>query len=196
MDMETDAEMRSSPGLSEPHRAKIAYICNGVPDETCCPAEPQEGEGEEEEDDQGLGGSQGRGQSQSQSPVGGGGCGGASNGSSSGCGDGGGIVAKGEGSSSASGSGGGCCRPSPRQTDSASASECGGTPAPAVADCRTAVSAMDETHCDEAVAILIELREARGEMDAAQARAALGCGGRTDCVVKNTRLFQLMDDLS
>jgi len=194
MEMEMEAETHPNPVLSEPHRAKIAYICNGVPDETCCPTEPQGGG--EEDDDQGSGGSQGREQSQSQSPVGAGGCGGA------GAGDG--VVGKGRpdqeptGSDSGSGSGGECCGPLPRQADSASASasECGGAPAPAVADCRSAVPATDETHCDEAVAILIELREARGGVDAAQARAVLGCDGRRDCVVKNTRLFQLMDDLS
>lgn len=47
-----------------------------------------------------------------------------------------------------------------------------------------------ETHCDDAAGIIAQLR---GDGDSARARALLGCSGSTDCVVRNTVLFQLMD---
>ncbi|KAI1081791.1 hypothetical protein F5B20DRAFT_57640 [Whalleya microplaca] len=47
------------------------------------------------------------------------------------------------------------------------------------------------TPCDAAADIIANLQ---GHGDAAQARTVLGCGSVRDCHVKNTRLFQLMDE--
>ncbi|KAI0010936.1 hypothetical protein F4779DRAFT_260789 [Xylariaceae sp. FL0662B] len=47
------------------------------------------------------------------------------------------------------------------------------------------------TSCDAAADIIATLQ---GHSDAAQARAVLGCGDVRDCHVRNTRLFQLMDE--
>ncbi|KAK0725346.1 hypothetical protein B0H67DRAFT_550936 [Lasiosphaeris hirsuta] len=53
-----------------------------------------------------------------------------------------------------------------------------------------------ETPCDEAVGILAALHQGRRHVDTTQARAALGCNGERDCLVRNTRLFQVMDEIS
>ncbi|KAK2591263.1 hypothetical protein QQS21_011044 [Conoideocrella luteorostrata] len=50
-----------------------------------------------------------------------------------------------------------------------------------------------ETSCDVAAAILVELHN---ETDAGEVRIALGCTGTSDCSAKNTRIFQLMDNIS
>ncbi|ORY54702.1 uncharacterized protein BCR38DRAFT_491394 [Pseudomassariella vexata] len=47
------------------------------------------------------------------------------------------------------------------------------------------------TSCDEAAIIIANLR---GNDNVTEARALLGCGSATVCSVKNTRLFQLMDE--
>ncbi|KAK0611574.1 hypothetical protein B0T14DRAFT_331722 [Immersiella caudata] len=52
-----------------------------------------------------------------------------------------------------------------------------------------------ETSCEEAVSILKELHKVR-HVDTEQVRAALGCQSAETCLVKNTRLFQVMDELS
>ncbi|PHH91694.1 hypothetical protein CDD83_10611 [Cordyceps sp. RAO-2017] len=49
-----------------------------------------------------------------------------------------------------------------------------------------------ETSCDVAAAILIQLHN---QADSAAVRVALGCAGASSCSVKNTRIFQLMDQL-
>lgn len=50
-----------------------------------------------------------------------------------------------------------------------------------------------ETSCETAAGILAGLR---GHDDSAQVRAAMGCVGTSECLVRNTRLFQLMDETS
>ena len=55
-------------------------------------------------------------------------------------------------------------------------------------------SAPLETSCEEAVMILRELQRGR-QVDTMQVRAALGCGPTGTCKVKNTRLFQVMDEI-
>jgi hypothetical protein len=50
-----------------------------------------------------------------------------------------------------------------------------------------------ETPCEKAATILAEVR---GHDDPSRARAALGCVGTDSCLVKNTRLFQLMEENS
>ncbi|KAK4444966.1 hypothetical protein QBC34DRAFT_429412 [Podospora aff. communis PSN243] len=52
-----------------------------------------------------------------------------------------------------------------------------------------------ETSCEEAVEILRELQKGR-HIDTEQVRTALGCPTAETCLVKNTRLFQVMDELS
>ena len=52
---------------------------------------------------------------------------------------------------------------------------------------------MLETHCDDAAGIIAQLC---GDGDSARARAVLGCAGSTDCAVRNTVLFQLMDEVA
>ncbi|KAI0399695.1 hypothetical protein F4802DRAFT_602755 [Xylaria palmicola] len=47
------------------------------------------------------------------------------------------------------------------------------------------------TSCDSAALIIAGFQ---GHEDVSHARAALGCGDTTDCHVRNTRLFQLMDE--
>ncbi|KAI0204975.1 hypothetical protein F4808DRAFT_316825 [Astrocystis sublimbata] len=47
------------------------------------------------------------------------------------------------------------------------------------------------TSCDDAANIIANFQ---GHGDVSQARNALGCGDAADCHVKNTRLFQLMDE--
>ncbi|KAK0649474.1 hypothetical protein B0T16DRAFT_131883 [Cercophora newfieldiana] len=59
----------------------------------------------------------------------------------------------------------------------------------------TATSTTHETSCEEAVAILRELQKGR-HIDSEQVRTALGCSSAETCLVKNTRLFQVMDELS
>lgn len=51
----------------------------------------------------------------------------------------------------------------------------------------------DGMHCMEAASILAQLR---GNPDATFARAALGCGDKKDCVIRNTDLLQLMDEMT
>ncbi|KAK1831225.1 hypothetical protein QBC39DRAFT_408538 [Podospora conica] len=53
-----------------------------------------------------------------------------------------------------------------------------------------------EMSCEAAVDILTELQRGRGEVDAVQVRASLGCDGERDCRVPNTRLFDMMDEIS
>ncbi|KAI0165698.1 hypothetical protein GGR57DRAFT_497174 [Xylariaceae sp. FL1272] len=47
------------------------------------------------------------------------------------------------------------------------------------------------TSCDDAATIIAGFR---GHGDVSQARQSLGCGNRRNCHVKNTRLFQLLDE--
>ncbi|KAI1133084.1 hypothetical protein F5Y10DRAFT_229292 [Nemania abortiva] len=47
------------------------------------------------------------------------------------------------------------------------------------------------TSCDDAASIIADFQ---GHGDVSHARKALGCGDATNCHVKNTRLFQLMDE--
>ncbi|KAK1757256.1 hypothetical protein QBC47DRAFT_378749 [Echria macrotheca] len=140
-----------------PDRARIAYICNGVPDERCCRAS----------DD-----SDGDDHTTTTAPVG-------SNNSCSpatGAGSGAGIISAG------------------RRTEGGHLEEEGEKGG---VEERTGLSpAVDEMHCDEAVSILTELQKGRGMADAAAARSMLGCEGTRECVVKNTRLFQVMDEMS
>lgn len=49
-----------------------------------------------------------------------------------------------------------------------------------------------EMSCEAAARILSEIR---GHADAAWDLSALGCMGTRDCMVSNTRLFQLMDEI-
>ncbi|KAI0016400.1 hypothetical protein F4780DRAFT_683351 [Xylariomycetidae sp. FL0641] len=49
------------------------------------------------------------------------------------------------------------------------------------------------TPCDAAASIIADFQ---GHGDATQARGILGCGSEKNCHVKNTRLFQLMDETS
>ena len=51
---------------------------------------------------------------------------------------------------------------------------------------------ISETSCDVAAAILLELHN---QSDPAQVRVALGCKGRTECSVKNTKIFHLIDNI-
>ena len=54
-----------------------------------------------------------------------------------------------------------------------------------------------ETSCKEAVEILTSLQQGRQQVDSAQAWAALGCDEAAEgCRVKNTKLFQVMDEIS
>jgi hypothetical protein len=48
------------------------------------------------------------------------------------------------------------------------------------------------TSCDDAASIIAGFQ---GHGDVSHARNVLGCGDATDCHVKNTRLFQLMDEV-
>ncbi|KAJ9130443.1 hypothetical protein NKR23_g12204 [Pleurostoma richardsiae] len=50
-----------------------------------------------------------------------------------------------------------------------------------------------ETSCETAASIIAEVQ---GYDDSAQVRAALGCVGTGDCRVRNTKLFQVMDETS
>lgn len=52
-----------------------------------------------------------------------------------------------------------------------------------------------ETSCEEAVMILKELQKGC-HVDSSLVRAALGCESAETCMVKNMRLFQVMDELS
>lgn len=52
---------------------------------------------------------------------------------------------------------------------------------------------MLETPCEAAAAILVELHH---KADLGQTRVALGCNGASNCSVKNTTIFRLMDELS
>lgn len=51
----------------------------------------------------------------------------------------------------------------------------------------------DGMHCMEAASILAQLR---GNPDTNFARAALGCGDKNNCVIRNTDLLQLMDEMT
>lgn len=51
---------------------------------------------------------------------------------------------------------------------------------------------ISETSCDVAAEILVELHN---QTDATEVRIALGCTGTADCLVKNTKIFQLMDSI-
>ncbi|KAI1265027.1 hypothetical protein F5Y18DRAFT_55063 [Xylariaceae sp. FL1019] len=62
------------------------------------------------------------------------------------------------------------CEPSPRRSESSQALV---------------------TSCDDAATIIAGFR---GHGDVLQARQSLGCGNMRDCNVKNTRLFQLLDE--
>lgn len=50
-----------------------------------------------------------------------------------------------------------------------------------------------ETSCEAAAAILVELHD---QADLGRARVALGCNGESNCFVKNTTIFRLMDELN
>ncbi|KAE9966363.1 hypothetical protein BLS_007056 [Venturia inaequalis] len=50
-----------------------------------------------------------------------------------------------------------------------------------------------ETSCEDAASIIASMR---GHADREQVREELGCGAKRDCAVKNTTLFQLMDQSS
>lgn len=50
-----------------------------------------------------------------------------------------------------------------------------------------------ETSCEDAASIIASMR---GHADREQVREELGCGTIRDCAVKNTTLFQLMDQSS
>lgn len=63
------------------------------------------------------------------------------------------------------------------------------TPAKGSAGCE---SFREETSCEEAASIIASLR---GHGDVAEARQALGCADSLSCSVKNTDLFQLMNDM-
>ncbi|KAK4169719.1 hypothetical protein QBC43DRAFT_351784 [Cladorrhinum sp. PSN259] len=72
---------------------------------------------------------------------------------------------------------------------------------PPVSDCYcppdSPALALDQTSrlemsCEAAARILAEIR---GYSDAAQELSALGCMGARDCMISNTKLFQLMDEM-
>ncbi|RSL39606.1 hypothetical protein CEP53_013933 [Fusarium sp. AF-6] len=52
---------------------------------------------------------------------------------------------------------------------------------------------MDKIHCMEAATILAQIR---GNSDISQARAALGCSSNDNCMVRNTDLLGLMDEMT
>ncbi|KAF5026685.1 hypothetical protein F66182_1234 [Fusarium sp. NRRL 66182] len=52
---------------------------------------------------------------------------------------------------------------------------------------------MDKIHCIEAATILAQIR---GHPDISQARDALGCSSNNDCMVRNTDLLDLMDEMT
>ncbi|KAH7273025.1 hypothetical protein B0J15DRAFT_193313 [Fusarium solani] len=52
---------------------------------------------------------------------------------------------------------------------------------------------MDKIHCMEAATILAQIR---GNSDISQARVALGCSNNDDCLVRNTDLLDLMDEMT
>ncbi|RSL52891.1 hypothetical protein CEP54_010680 [Fusarium duplospermum] len=52
---------------------------------------------------------------------------------------------------------------------------------------------MDKIHCMEAATILAQIR---GNSDISQARAALGCTNNDNCMVRNTDLLGLMDEMT
>ncbi|POR31064.1 Uncharacterized protein TPAR_08732 [Tolypocladium paradoxum] len=68
-------------------------------------------------------------------------------------------------------------------------SDCFCPPGPPTTDRRMD---MLETPCEAAAAILVELH---GQADLGQTRVALGCNGASNCSVKNTTIFRLMDNL-
>ncbi|KAM0561981.1 hypothetical protein ACHAPJ_002422 [Fusarium lateritium] len=51
----------------------------------------------------------------------------------------------------------------------------------------------DKIHCMEAATILAQIR---GHSDISQARASLGCSTNNDCMVRNTDLLNLMDQMT
>ncbi|KAF9781472.1 hypothetical protein IL306_013469 [Fusarium sp. DS 682] len=52
---------------------------------------------------------------------------------------------------------------------------------------------LDRIHCMEAATILAQIR---GQSDVSQARAALGCANNDNCMVRNTDLLNLMDEMT
>ncbi|EEU39886.1 uncharacterized protein NECHADRAFT_79559 [Fusarium vanettenii 77-13-4] len=52
---------------------------------------------------------------------------------------------------------------------------------------------LDKIHCMEAATILAQIR---GNSDMSQARAALGCSNNDNCLVRNTDLLDLMDEMT
>ncbi|KAM0436619.1 hypothetical protein ACHAPT_002327 [Fusarium lateritium] len=52
---------------------------------------------------------------------------------------------------------------------------------------------LDKIHCMEAAAILAQIR---GQPDISQARAVLGCSSNDNCMVRNTDLLGLMDEMT
>lgn len=52
---------------------------------------------------------------------------------------------------------------------------------------------MDKIHCMEAATILAQIR---GNSDISQARAVLGCANNDSCMVRNTDLLDLMDEMT
>ncbi|KLO89583.1 uncharacterized protein LW93_1642 [Fusarium fujikuroi] len=52
---------------------------------------------------------------------------------------------------------------------------------------------LDKIHCMEAATILAQIR---GQSDISQARSALGCAEGESCMVRNTDLLNLMDDMT
>ncbi|KAF4985537.1 hypothetical protein FDECE_16495 [Fusarium decemcellulare] len=52
---------------------------------------------------------------------------------------------------------------------------------------------LDKIHCMEAATILAQIR---GHPDISQARAALGCSMNDDCLVRNTDLLGMMDEMA
>ncbi|KAF4472192.1 hypothetical protein FALBO_900 [Fusarium albosuccineum] len=52
---------------------------------------------------------------------------------------------------------------------------------------------LDKIHCMEAATILAQIR---GHPDVSQARAALGCSMNDDCLVRNTDLLGMMDEMA
>ncbi|KAI5920620.1 hypothetical protein F4810DRAFT_406598 [Camillea tinctor] len=75
----------------------------------------------------------------------------------------------------------------------ATATSCGSQPASHGLCTKTTDESSDSlsTSCDAAASILANLK---GHDDTVRAREVLGCGSEKDCHIKNTHLFQLMDE--
>ncbi|KAF4975031.1 hypothetical protein FZEAL_8130 [Fusarium zealandicum] len=52
---------------------------------------------------------------------------------------------------------------------------------------------LDKIHCMEAATILAQIR---GHPDISQARVVLGCSSNNDCMVRNTDLLEMMDEMT